>query len=83
MEVSIRLQRSDAKATGRYNFRIVAIPKQAPRQGRALELLGYYDAGRNPSAQNLKVDKIEKWVANGAQMSQTVRDLLKKAKKNK
>jgi len=81
MEVSIRLQKSETKSTGCYHYRIVAIPKQSPRQGRALEILGYYDAAKNPAVSNIKLDKLEKWIANGAVMSQTVSDLVKKTRK--
>jgi len=81
MEVSIRLQKSESKSKGCYSYRIVAMPKKTPRQGRALEILGYYDAGKNPAVCNVKIDKLDKWVANGATMSQTVHDLVKKARK--
>ncbi len=81
MEVSIRLQKSESKSTGCYSYRIVAMPKKAPRQGRALEILGYYDAGKNPAVYNVKLQKLEKWVANGGRMSQTVSDLVKKFRK--
>lgn len=80
MEVSIRLQKSDSSAQGRYNYRIVAIPKQATRQGKALEILGHYDAGRIPKVYDIKLDKLDQWVAKGAQMSQTVKNLVKKAR---
>ena len=82
MEVSLRLQRSDTKAKGHYNYRIVAMPKHSPRQGRALEFLGYYNADKNPAVCSIKLDKLDKWIAKGAQMSQTVKDLVKKARKN-
>lgn len=81
MEVSIRMQKSESKSKNCYSYRIVAMPKKAPRQGSALEILGYYDAGRNPAVYNVKMDKLEKWVANGATMSQTVSDLVKKSRK--
>ena len=82
MQVSIRLQRSDSTAQKRYNYRIVAIPKQEKRQGRALEILGYYNASRIPKVYDIKLDKLDKWVEKGAKMSQTVYDLVKKARKN-
>lgn len=82
MEVRIRLQKSDTKAKGRYNYRVVAIPKADPRQSKALEILGYYDSAQDPAVYNLKLDKIDKWVSNGAQMTHTVRSLVKQARKN-
>ncbi|MEW5895167.1 MAG: 30S ribosomal protein S16 [Candidatus Omnitrophota bacterium] len=80
MEVCIRLQRSDIKASGKYNFRIVAIPKSDPRQSKALEILGYYDSSKKPAAYDVKIDKLEQWIAKGAQMSPTVKSLFKKAR---
>jgi len=82
MEVRIRLQKSDTKAKGRYNYRIVAVPKRTPRQARALEILGYYDASKKPAEYRVDVEKIDQWIANGAQMSDTVRSLVKKSRKN-
>ena len=82
MEVRIRLQKSETQAAGCYNYRIVAMPRKTPRQGRALEILGYYSAGKNPAVCNIKLDKLDKWIANGARMTQTVSDLVKKARKN-
>lgn len=81
MEVRIRLQKSDNKASGRYNYRIVVIPRNMPRQGKALDILGYYDASKKPAAFSVDVAKVEQWVAKGARMSQTISDLVKKAKK--
>jgi len=81
MEVRIRLQKSDTKAKGRYNYRIVAVPKCTPRQARALEILGYYDAAKKPAEYRVDVEKIDRWLAKGAQMSDTVRSLVKKSRK--
>lgn len=81
MQVSIRLQNSDTRAKGRYNYRIVAIPKNAPRQGRSLEILGYYNASRIPKIYEIKLDKLDAWIGKGAQMSLTVKNLVKKARK--
>ena len=49
------------------------------RDGRTLDILGYYDPSKKSYFQ-LKKDKITAWVAKGAQMSDTVRSLMKKAK---
>ncbi|HRZ40474.1 MAG TPA: 30S ribosomal protein S16 [Candidatus Omnitrophota bacterium] len=83
MEVRIRLQRSDSKAKSRYNYRVVAIPRNITRQGRILDLLGFYDPSQKPAVSDLNIEKIDAWVAKGAQMSDTVRSLVKKAKKAK
>ena len=77
--VKIRLTRRGAKK--RPFYRIVAIDERKPRDGRPLEYLGTYDPAPNPERVDLKVEKIEAWVAQGAQMSPTVRSLLKRAEK--
>lgn len=81
MEVRIRLQRAGKTAKSRYNYRIVAIPKNTGRDSRHLEILGHYDPAKEPAVISIKKDKIEKWVKNGAQMSATVKSLVKKASK--
>jgi len=80
MEVRIRLQQAGKKAAKRYNYRIVAISRARSRQSRVLEFLGYYDAARKPAVIDVKRDKLQKWLDRGAQMSDTVRTLVKKLK---
>jgi len=80
MEVRLRLQRIKP-AKGRYHFRIVAISRSKGRDTRNLEILGFYDPSQRPMLLNVKQDKIEKWVDHGASMSDTVRSLVKKAKR--
>ncbi|MCA9406490.1 MAG: 30S ribosomal protein S16, partial [Candidatus Omnitrophica bacterium] len=46
MEVRLRLQRAGKSSKGRYNYRIVAIPKKTGRDSKHLEILGYYDAAK-------------------------------------
>lgn len=81
MEVRIRMQRTGDPAQKNYNWRIVAIPKQSPRDGRVLEQLGYYDPSKKPAVYKIDVAKVEKWVKKGAQMTDTVRTLYNKTKK--
>ena len=81
MQVRIRLQRLGKSTKNKSNYRIVAISKSNKRDGRHLELLGYYDPARNPAVYSLKTEKIQQWVDKGAQMSQTVNSLVKKVKK--
>ncbi len=81
MEVRIRLQKAGKPAKNRYNYRIVAMSKASPRQGRHLELLGYYDAAKDPAIISIEHDKLKKWLDNGAQMSDTVKALVKKTQK--
>ena len=81
MEVRIRLQRSGKAASKRYNFRVVAISRTKSRDGKHLETLGHYDPSKKPAVFSIDQDKLNKWVNNGAQMSDTVRSLVKKVKK--
>ncbi|MDP8213536.1 MAG: 30S ribosomal protein S16 [Candidatus Zapsychrus exili] len=81
MEVKIRLQRIGKAAKGRRNYRIVAISKARARDGRHLEILGHYESDKNPAAISIDHEKLEKWIKNGAQMSDTVKSLVKKTKK--
>ena len=74
--VKIRLTRRGAKK--RPFYRIVAIDERKQRDGRPLEFLGTYDPIPNPERVVLKVEQIEAWVAKGAQMSGTVKSLLKR-----
>jgi small subunit ribosomal protein S16 len=82
MEVRIRLQKAGAKTKNRYNYRIVAVPRAESRQTKALEILGYYDSGKEPIFYGIKIDRLEAWVSRGAQMTDTVRSLVRRAKKS-
>jgi len=77
--VKIRLTRVGAKKNPVY--RVHAIDERKARDGRALEYLGTYDPNADPAALNLKTEAIEAWVAKGAQMSDTVASLVKRAKR--
>ena len=83
MEVRIRMQRIGDPAQKSFNWRVVAIPKQSPRDGRVLEILGHYDPAKKPAVYKLDVAGIEAWVKKGAQMTDTVRSLYNKTKKAK
>ena len=80
MEVRIRLQKAGKVANKSYNYRIVALPAKEGRDGRTLDILGYYDPTKKPASFKLDKAKVEAWVAKGAQMSNTVRSLMKKTK---
>ena len=73
--VKIRLKRVGMKKSPHY--RIVAVDSRNRRDGMPIEELGYY----NPRTKDLKVNKeaVEKWIKTGAQVSDTVASLLKKA----
>ncbi len=75
--VKIRLKRMGAKKSPFY--RIVVADSRTPRDGKAIEELGYYDPTKNPAVLKVDVEAAQKWLKNGAKPSETVRALLKKA----
>ena len=77
MAVKIRLRRMGAKKAPFY--RIVVADSRYPRDGRFIEEVGYYDPTKNPSVVSIDADKAKQWLSNGAQPTDTVRELLKKA----
>lgn len=74
MSVKIRLQRHGKK--GKPFYWIVAADSRAKRDGKYLEKLGTYDPLTNPATVHLDVDQAVKWIQNGAQPTDTARDLL-------
>lgn len=76
MAVKIRLTRFGAKKAPFY--RIVVADSRYPRDGRFIEEIGYYNPLTEPAEIKVDVEKAKKWLANGAQPTDTVRDLLKK-----
>ncbi len=77
MSVRIRLTRKGAKK--RPFYRIVASDSEAPRDGRFLEILGYYDPLQDPPVVNIKKDRLEEWIRQGAGITETARSLLRKS----
>ena len=77
MATKIRLRRMGAKKKPFY--RIVVADSRAPRDGRSIEEIGYYTPNVNPAEIKVDVEAAQKWLASGAQPSDTVRSLLKKA----
>ena len=75
--VKIRLRRMGAKKAPFY--RIVVADSRYPRDGRFIEELGYYNPLENPAVAKVDTEKAQKWIANGAQPTDTVKALLKKA----
>ncbi|MFQ5698886.1 MAG: 30S ribosomal protein S16 [Myxococcota bacterium] len=73
--VKVRLFRTGA--TKRPSYRIVAIDSRRARQGRFLEILGTYEPRRD-GALRLDEERVQAWVAKGAQLSNTVRSLLRR-----
>lgn len=78
MSVKIRMTRTGANRD--ISFRVVATDSRSPRDGKSLENLGWYDPKKTGVNYSLKLDRIEHWVGNGAQMSDTVRSLVRKAR---
>ena len=76
MAVKLRMTRMGAKK--RPFYRIVAADSRSPRDGRFIELLGTYNPCTNPAQVNSKEEEILKWLNDGAQPSDTVRNLLSK-----
>lgn len=75
--VKIRLKRIGAHKNPFY--RIVVADSRYPRNGRFIEELGYYDPMKNPAELKLDQEKVEKWLKNGAQPTDTVRALIAKS----
>ncbi|MBE6579557.1 MAG: 30S ribosomal protein S16 [Clostridia bacterium] len=76
MAVKIRLRRMGAKKAPFY--RIVVADSRYPRDGRFIEEIGTYNPMTEPTTVTVDAEKAKKWIANGAQPTDTVRDLLKK-----
>jgi small subunit ribosomal protein S16 len=68
--VRIRLRRVGAK--GQPSYRVVAADKEAPRDGRFIEALGFYNPRTDPATVQLKEDRIYDWMSKGAQPSDSV-----------
>ena len=75
--VKIRLTRAGAKK--RPFYKIVAIDERKARDSRPLEFLGTYDPRSNPETVNIQTDAVQAWVAKGAQLSPTVKSLIRRA----
>jgi small subunit ribosomal protein S16 len=66
-------------AKKRPSYRIVAADSRSPRDGRFIEIVGTYDPITDPATITLKADRIQHWLSVGAQPSDTVRDIIKRA----
>lgn len=79
MSVSIRLTRGGAKK--KPSYRIVVLDSRKKRDGEYLDKIGHYNPCMNPAEIVIDREKLEKWIAQGAQCSDTVASLVKKAAK--
>ena len=76
MAVKIRLRRMGAKKAPFY--RIVVADSRYPRDGLFIEEIGYYNPLEDPAVVKVDAEKAKKWIANGAQPTDTVKALFKK-----
>ena len=74
MSVKIRLKRIGAKKAPFY--RVVVADSRYPRDGRFIEEVGTYDPMTEPATVKLNKEAIDKWIANGAQPTETVKALI-------
>lgn len=77
LAVKIRLTR--VGATKRPSYRVVAIDSRKPRDGRALEILGFYDPLTDPATVQLDGARVQAWIEKGAKPSDTVVKLMRQA----
>ena len=75
--VKIRLRRMGAKKAPYY--RIIVADSRSPRDGRCIEEIGTYDPLTEPAPITVDAEKAQQWIKNGAQPTDTVKALLKKA----
>jgi len=73
----IRLTRMGAKKKPYY--RVVVMERRQARDGNFVEIVGHYNPAANPPLIELKMDRVSHWLARGAQPSDTVNSLIKKA----
>lgn len=78
--LAIRLRRAGSKRDPHY--RVVVTDSRSGRDGRFVEILGHYHPRRQPAEIVLDFEKIEGWVGRGAQMSDTVRNLVNQARRD-
>lgn len=77
MAVKIRLRRMGSKKSPFY--RVVVADSRYPRDGRFIEEVGTYDPLANPSVIKIDAEKVNKWIATGAQPTDSVKSLLKRS----
>lgn len=77
MAVKIRLTRLGDKKNPFY--RVVVADSRSPRDGKFIDILGTYDPLKNPEVIKIDNEKAQKWIKNGAQPTDTARDLLVKS----
>lgn len=76
MPVRIRLMKFGRKK--RPFYRVIAADSRAPRDGKFLDILGYYDPLKEPFEFKVDEEKVKKWLERGAEPTETVKALLKR-----
>lgn len=76
MPVRIRLMKFGRKK--RPFYRVIAADSRAPRDGKFLDILGYYDSLKEPFEFKVDEEKVKKWLERGAEPTETVKALLKR-----
>jgi small subunit ribosomal protein S16 len=76
MAVKIRMTRTGANKD--ISYRVVATDSRSPRDGKNLEIVGWYDPKKKGSNCGLKMDRVDHWISKGALVSDTVKSLIKK-----
>jgi small subunit ribosomal protein S16 len=79
--LAVRIRLTRVGATKRPAYRVIAIDKRRSRDGRALEILGFYDPLTEPATVQLDTEKINAWIGKGAQPSETVVKLMAQAER--
>ena len=77
MAVKIRLRRMGAKKAPFY--RVIVADERAPRDGKFIDEIGYYNPLTEPAEIKINAEKAEKWLNDGAQPTETVKSILKKS----
>ncbi|MBI5449701.1 30S ribosomal protein S16 [Candidatus Gottesmanbacteria bacterium] len=76
----VKIRLTQTGSANRKTYRIVAIEEGKRRDGRAIEILGFYNPLVKPAHIELKRDRIAYWITNGAQTSEAVKKLLEEPK---
>jgi small subunit ribosomal protein S16 len=77
--LAVRIRLTRVGATKRPSYRVVAIDSRRARDGRALEILGYYDPLTDPATVKIDADRLNAWLGKGASPSETVVKLMRQA----
>jgi small subunit ribosomal protein S16 len=77
--LAVRIRLTRVGATKRPSYRVVAIDSRRSRDGRSLEILGYYDPLTEPATVQIDADRLNAWIAKGARPSDTVGRLMRQA----